>query len=238
MNERQLSERLVRVATYVQKGARIADIGSDHAYLPCYLCLQDPELRAIAGEVNEGPFQSAKKQVIKVGLRDRIEVRKGNGLAVLDKGEVNTITIAGMGGGLIAAILEEGQEKLEGVSTLILQPNVSADIIRKWLRNNGWLLTSEEILEEDDKIYEILVARQGDDTKLYQDNLEQKLLLGPFLMKECNSIFKKKWSYELLNWKRIVSEFEKATPSEQVKQKRKSLMNQIKMVEEVLQCQS
>jgi tRNA (adenine22-N1)-methyltransferase len=234
MNERQLSERLVRVAAYVPKGERVADIGSDHAYLPCYLCIQDPNLSAIAGEVNEGPFQSAMKQVIKAGLENRIEVRKGNGLAVLNEGEVNTITIAGMGGGLITTILEEGQEKLAGVTTLILQPNVSADLIRKWLRDNGWLLVAEEILEEDEKIYEILVAERGNDTDLYQEKTEEKLLLGPFLMKECNSVFKKKWKYELVNWKRIVTEFEKAILNEQIEQKRKSLLKQIKMVEEVI----
>jgi tRNA (adenine22-N1)-methyltransferase len=234
MNEKQLSERLVRVAKYVPKGAKVADIGSDHAYLPCYLCIKDIELTAIAGEVNEGPYQSARKQVEKSGLTERIDVRKGNGLEVINCGEVNTITIAGMGGGLITTILNEGKDKLEGVETLILQPNVSADIIRKWLLHNEWVLVSEEILEEDEKIYEVLVAKRGNDESLYEEQKEQKFLLGPFLMQEVNHTFKKKWQYEVDNWKRILAQFEKANANEQVEEKRKNLLNQINMVEEVL----
>ncbi|KHF41868.1 tRNA (adenine(22)-N(1))-methyltransferase [Halalkalibacter okhensis] len=234
MNEKHLSERLIRVAEHVPGGAKIADIGSDHAYLPCYLCIKDPNLTAIAGEVNEGPFQSAKKQVEKSGLTARIDVRRGNGLEVIKCGEVNTITIAGMGGGLITTILDEGKDKLEGVETLILQPNVSADMIRKWLLNNGWILNSEEILEEDEKIYEVLVAKRGNDESLYEDNKELKLLLGPFLMLESNLAFKKKWQFEVENWKRILTQFDKATINEQVEQKRKNLLKRINMVEEVL----
>ncbi|GAE33414.1 tRNA (adenine(22)-N(1))-methyltransferase [Halalkalibacter akibai] len=234
MNEKQLSERLIKVASYVPKGAKVADIGSDHAYLPCYLCLQDPSIRAIAGEVNEGPFQSAQNQVIRVGLADRIEVRKGNGLAVLEQGEVDTITIAGMGGGLIATILDEGINKLEGVTTLILQPNVSADLIRHWLRKHGWFLYSEDIIEEDDKIYEILVAKPGDDKELYKEQTQEKLLLGPYLMKERNEAFKKKWSYELANWQRILKEFDKASGNDQIEQKRTELNRLINTVQEVL----
>ncbi|MDT8861768.1 tRNA (adenine(22)-N(1))-methyltransferase TrmK [Alkalihalobacillus sp. MEB130] len=234
MNERHLSERLIRVANYVPKGAKVADIGSDHAYLPCYLCLDDPECTAIAGEVNEGPFQSAKKQVEKSGLAERIDVRKGNGLEVLAPNEVDTVTIAGMGGSLISTILDEGRDKLEGVKTLILQPNVSAHIIRRWLRENGWLLIAEEILEEDNKIYEILIANRGDDTYLYEEHTEQKILLGPYLIKEANSAFHRKWQEELKNWKRVLAQFENANANEQVEQKRRELLNQISMVEEVL----
>ena len=112
MNDIRLSARLIRVADFVQKGVKVADIGSDHAYLPCYLCLRDKVTTVIAGELNEGPYQLAQNQVQRFGLEDRIDERRGNGLQVLRAGEVDVVTIAGMGGGLISKILDEGKEKL------------------------------------------------------------------------------------------------------------------------------
>ena len=82
---------------------------------------------------------------------------------------MDCITIAGMGGSFIASILEQGKEKLAQVTRLVLQPNISAISIREWLLENGWGLTAEEILEEDGKIYEILVAEQGDEKAAYQN---------------------------------------------------------------------
>ncbi|WP_100406772.1 tRNA (adenine(22)-N(1))-methyltransferase [Bacillus solitudinis] len=234
MNERQLSERLIRVAQYVPANVKVADIGSDHAYLPCFLCLRDNSITAIAGEVNEGPYQSAVNQVKRVGLTEQISVRKGNGLEVIEAGEVDVITIAGMGGGLITSILEEGKPKLSGVSKLILQPNVSADHIRRWLLSNEWLLVSEEILEEDEKIYEVLVAERGSDNSFYEEDRERKLLLGPFLMNNPNQSFRKKWLAEIRNWERIIKKLQEATPNEASLEKKKQLQIKIDMVEEVL----
>ncbi|MDV2683140.1 tRNA (adenine(22)-N(1))-methyltransferase TrmK [Alkalihalophilus lindianensis] len=235
MNERQLSRRLQLVATYVPKGAKTADIGSDHAYLPCYLCLTDETATAIAGEVNEGPYQSAQSQVRQSGLTERVSVRKGNGLAVIEAQDgVDVVTVAGMGGALITTILAEGKDKLTNVSRLILQPNVSASTIRLWLDQNGWTLKAEEIIEEDDKIYEILVADHGENKSLYETNKEQKMLLGPFLMDECNEAFQKKWTYEKINWERILTQFEKATETVELKEKKEELKKKIEMVKEVV----
>ncbi|WP_078552795.1 tRNA (adenine(22)-N(1))-methyltransferase [Bacillus alkalicellulosilyticus] len=234
MNENKLSKRLERVASFVPNGSSLADIGSDHAYLPCYLCIEGKITKAIAGEVNEGPFQSAKSQVEKSGLSNKITVRKGDGLEVVSPGEIDVVTICGMGGALITDILDAGIKKLEGVSTLILQPNVGADKIRRWLRRHQWELVEEEILEEDDKVYEILVAQNGNGDTPYTNDDEIELLLGPFLMKQKNQAFIKKWKSELVSWNLILAQFDQAKQTKEVIQKRDDLQRKINEVEEVL----
>ncbi|MFE8695407.1 tRNA (adenine(22)-N(1))-methyltransferase [Cytobacillus sp. FJAT-53684] len=233
MNTEKLSQRLEAVASYIPEGSKMADIGSDHAYLPCHVVKKGVVPFAIAGEVVEGPYQSAKRQVAMEGLEEEIIVRKGNGLEVINDEEIDCITIAGMGGALIASILEDGKDKLGPTKRLILQPNISAISIRKWLLENGWELMAEEILEEDDKVYEILVAEKGDPYRPYKE-LHKELLLGPLLVEQNSAVFRNKWKSELDNWQRIVSQLEKAAESEETSQKRKELIEKIQMVGEVL----
>lgn len=233
VNIEKLSKRLECVASYIHKGMRIADIGSDHAYLPCYAVKYGIASTAIAGEVAAGPYDSAMRQVRLAELTEFIDVRKGNGLAVIEAGEVDCVVIAGMGGALITEILEQGKEKLSETSRLILQPNLAADQIRKWLIQHNWELTAEQLIEEDGKIYEILVADQGDPHRPYEE-LHKEILLGPFLMREKNEVFRKKWEHELEQWKRILIELEKAEQNQKTAEKRKELTEKIKLVEEVL----
>jgi tRNA (adenine22-N1)-methyltransferase len=234
MNTEKLSARLQAVADFIPKGFKLADIGSDHAYLPCYVVKKGKVPFAIAGEVVEGPFQSALNQVTEEELSEQISVRKGNGLEVIEVNEVDCITIAGMGGALISNILESGKEKLSNVKRLILQPNISAISIREWLLENDWELVDEKILEEDGKIYEVLVAEQGNPNQSYTNELHKGLLLGPFLMKEKNNVFIKKWQDEKRNWERILSQLAEANGSEEVQSKILELKEKITMVEEVL----
>jgi tRNA (adenine22-N1)-methyltransferase len=234
MNSDKLSNRLATVAKYVPKGAKLADIGSDHAYLPCYLAKKEQINFAIAGEVVLGPFQSAENQVLSEGLTNIISVRMGDGLEVIGDGEVDCITIAGMGGALITSILEKGKEKLGSVKRLVLQPNISAISIRKWFLDNGWELKAEEIIEEDGKIYEVLVGESGDPNKPYGTNIEMGLLLGPFLAKKKEVIFRKKWTLEMKNWKRIFEQLENAAQTPETIEKKQDLLTKIKLVEEVL----
>jgi tRNA (adenine22-N1)-methyltransferase len=235
MNINKLSKRLETVVKYIPEGSRIADIGSDHAYLPCHVVKNSQVPFAIAGEVVEGPFQSAKSQVQSERLTDRVEVRKGDGLEVISPGEVDCVTIAGMGGALIASILDKGVDKLQGVKRLVLQPNISAVSIRVWLLNHGWELIEEEILEEDGKIYEVLVAEVGDPLKPYEkENLPSFLLMGPFLAKKKETPFIKKWQGEAGNWRRIIGNLEKAADTPENIEKKKELENKIQMVEEVI----
>lgn len=233
MNELKLSKRLETVANYIPKGSVLADIGSDHAYLPCYASLKGSILKGIAGEITEGPLQSAKEQVAKSGLSEVIDVRKGDGLEVIEPNEVTCITIAGMGGSLIRSILEQGKEKLVGVERLILQPNIGAHRIREWLLDNGWELTAEEILQEDGKIYEILVSVKGNPKKPY-DSLEAGVLLGPFLMIEKNEVFIKKWTNELKHWEKIISQLDHAEQNDENFRRKQELIHNSNIVREVL----
>jgi tRNA (adenine22-N1)-methyltransferase len=233
MNIQQLSKRLETVVSYIPQQSKIADIGSDHAYLPCYAVNKGIASFAIAGEVVKGPYLSAKKQVEDAQLTQEVEVRFGSGLEVIAPGEVDCITIAGMGGALIASILEAGKEKLTN-QRLILQPNVSSRSIRTWLMDNEWDLVGEEILEEDDKVYEILVAEKGNPRRHYSGELEKELLLGPFLIKERNDAFLKKWNQELHQWKNILNNMEKAEKTDALEERKRELIQKIQMVEEVL----
>lgn len=226
-----LSERLKKVTTYIPIESVIADIGSDHAYLPCYAVQKELIKSAIAGEVNQGPFDSALSQVKALRLENQIEVRLGDGLEVIFPNEVNVVVIAGMGGQLISNILNRGKARLKGVQRLILQPNMGAKFIREWLEANGWALITEAILEEDEKIYEILVAERTEITKPLSD---AERLLGPFLMREKSETFIKKWEREQSNWKRIVNQLEQANPSEDIMDRKRDVLKKIQLVSEAL----
>lgn len=234
MNSQLLSSRLQTVVKYIPNGYKVADIGSDHAYLPCHIVQRGISPFAIAGEVVEGPYLSATGQVKSVGLEENIDVRMGNGLDVIQPGEVDCITIAGMGGSLIASILDRGMHKLDGVRRLILQPNIGAIAIRKWLLDNGWVLSAEEILVEDGKIYEVLVAEKGEPLSVYGVDLKAGLLLGPHLKNEQNQAFKQKWLGEKANWLRILQQLDQAEQTEQTLLRKQEILEKIKIVEEVL----
>ncbi|MFS0786296.1 tRNA (adenine(22)-N(1))-methyltransferase TrmK [Shouchella sp. 1P09AA] len=231
MNTNQLSRRLERVAHYAKGYQTLADIGSDHAYLPCYLCLRDPGLHAIAGEINEGPYQSARKQVQLSNLEEQIEVRKGSGLDVINVDEhVDVITVAGMGGPLIASILELGLEKLTSSKRLVLQPNVASQAVREWLMSHQFSILAEEIIEEDDKIYEIVVAEKSHSLVTYT---EVELLMGPLLIQNQTEVFKKKWTQEKNSWERVLKQLKQGTETIELANKKEALKRKIDMVEEV-----
>lgn len=232
MNAKQLSKRLARVADFVPQDAVVADIGSDHAYLPCYLLHKGIAARGVAGEVVKGPFESAKRQVREEGLRDRIAVRLASGLKAIEAEDgVTVVTIAGMGGSLIRSILETDMDKLAGVERLVLQPNVHAQTLRDWALLNGWHVTAEDILEENNKIYEILVfERRGGKGEL----TDAERLLGPYLLAECSPVFVSKWRHEIKQWKRILASLEGLPETEEMLMKKQEFTRNIELAEGVL----
>lgn len=230
----------------------MADIGSDHALLPVYLVQQGIASQAVAGEVTEGPLAAAERGVRDAGLQGKIHVRKGDGLAVVAPGEVDAVTISGMGGALIRDILEAGrrQGKLEGVRQLILQPNIGEDAVRRWLHEHNWQLSAEYILEEDGKVYEILSAALASDSitaavlydaerlhtsagcNVTEDRLFQ---MGPLLMREASPIWHGKWLRELQKMERIWRQMG-ASELDSSHTRRLALESEMNEIREVLSC--
>ena len=220
-----ISKRLELVASFVPQGAVLLDVGSDHAYLPIDLVERGQIRNAIAGEVVEGPYQSAVKNVEAHGLKEKIQVRLANGLAAFEEADqVSVITIAGMGGRLIATILEEGLEKLANVERLILQPNNREDDLRIWLQEHDFQIVAESILEEAGKFYEILVAEAGQ-MKLSASDVR----FGPFLFKEVSPVFVQKWQKEAAKLEFALSQIPEKNLAE-----RQILSDKIQAIKEVL----
>lgn len=220
-----ISKRLELVASFVPQGSILLDVGSDHAYLPIELVERGQIEAAIAGEVVEGPFQSAVKNVEAHGLKEKIQVRLANGLAAFEEeDQVTVITIAGMGGRLIATILEEGLDKLSNIQRLILQPNNREDDLRIWLQDHGFQIVAESILEEAGKFYEILVVEAGQ-MKLSASDVR----FGPFLSKEVSPVFVQKWQKEAAKLEFALSQIPEKNLEE-----RQVLAYKIQAIKEVL----
>jgi tRNA (adenine22-N1)-methyltransferase len=203
----KLSKRLATIAELVPDGSALADIGTDHALLPVYLVQQGRIRKAVAGELNLGPYEAALRQVRKAGLESSVSVRRGDGLRVLAPGEADAITIAGMGGGLIVNILDQDEKGvLAHVRTLILQPNVAEDAVRRWLLEHDYVLDKERIVEEDGIAYVILKAVQAPYADRTQEDVyrertlpsgyrlarEDLIRLGPYLVERMEPEFVRK----------------------------------------------
>lgn len=159
---KKLKERLYTVSTLVPFGSRVADIGTDHGHLPIYLIQQGISPFCIACDIKEKPLTSAIANIQKVGV-DKIETRLGAGLEPISPDEVDCITIAGMGGEVIASILADCRWAKNQRYTLILQPMTSADALRRFLCENGFSIESETACEENRKVYTIIKARFSGD---------------------------------------------------------------------------
>ena len=154
-----LDKRLSAVAALVRSGSRLADIGTDHAYLPVHLVQAGVCPSAIASDIGEGPLDAAHRTVTENGLTSEIALRLGNGLATVSAGEVEDIAIAGMGGETIVAILEAAPwVQNEGVR-LILQPMTRAEDLRRWLLTHGFSVLEEHLIIDGRHLYPVLAAQ-------------------------------------------------------------------------------
>jgi len=207
LNEHTLSMRLERVAAQVPRGARLADIGSDHAYLPVALMRRGVIEAAVAGEVASTPFHAAQRTVRDNGLEQHVTVRLADGLAAIEPADaITAISVCGMGGETIRDILDSGKAHLSGRERLILQPNGGEQPLRYWLMSNGYRILSEELLHENRFYYEIITAERAEPV-VYS---AEELYFGPLHLQARSPAFLAKWQRALRLKKRTLAGFEQA----------------------------
>lgn len=152
----KLSKRLETVASFVPKGSNIADIGTDHGYVPIYLIQEEIADHAVAMDVRKGPLERAAAHIREAGLEERIEVRLSDGLAGLKAGEADCVIIAGMGGELILHILEAGRALWDTIGCWVLSPQSELDKVRRFLKKQSFFVVRETMIEEDGKYYTVM----------------------------------------------------------------------------------
>lgn len=230
MNEHTLAMRLERVAANVPVGAHLADIGSDHAYLPVALMRRGVITAAVAGEVATTPFHAAQRTVRDNGLEQHISVRLADGLAAIEAGDgITAISVCGMGGETIRDILDTGKLHLSGQERLILQPNGGEQPLRQWLMDNGYRILCEELLRENRFYYEIIVAERAGPVA-YTD---EQLYFGPLQMQARSPEFLAKWQRMLRQKHKTLASFEQARQAVP-EQKLQEIAQQARWITELL----
>ena len=228
----KLSQRLQAIADMVPQGAKVADIGTDHGFLPCYLAQTDKVELAIACDVNAQPLALAQKNIADYNVTDKVSTRLGNGLTVLKPGEVDVVTIAGMGGALMIEILDAAPMVVDRLKRIVLQPNVGAEAIRIWAEKNRWRIVAEELLKENDIFSVIIVLEQGRSDKFMS---AVELYLGPELLANHHPMLGLYISEEWEKAQRILEQLAQSD-SEESRKKEKQLRLKWEDVQGVIKC--
>ena len=195
----KLSKRLGIIASFVPEGSRVADIGTDHGYIPIHLIEEGIAKSAIAMDVREGPLLRAQTHINEAGLEKLVEVRLSDGLLKLKKNEADCAVIAGMGGELMIHILEEGRHLWDSISYWVLSPHSELYKVRKFLEEHEFSIQRETMLKEDGKYYTVMgitrkksAEREANPELVYRYGrqlLETKdSVLNEYLIKEYNQL--------------------------------------------------
>lgn len=180
-----LNSRLKTVADFVAPNSIVADIGTDHGYLPIELIKSGKCTKVIAGDVNKGPYLAAKRSVCRADLLSKIDIRLGSGLSILQKDEVDIAVFCGMGGNLIRRLLMDEPVIVSSLKGLIFQPQQGYSILRHYIYEINWHIADEALAKEDGRIYQIIYAVPGQEP--LPDEIE--LEIGPVLNRKRPLLF-------------------------------------------------
>ncbi len=202
-----LTPRLQAVADFIPPNTSIADIGTDHANLPMFLIKSQKIHHAIAIDVNEGPYFTAKQAVEHNCLNKKIDVRLGSGLSALKPKEADIAVFAGMGGLLINSLLKSSPDIVNSLQGLVLQPQLAAEKVRSYLYTIGWHIKDEALAREQQHIYQIIYAVPG--LKSMPDDIS--LEIGPVILEKRSALFPAHIDMLLYRNKKILAGIERSS---------------------------
>jgi tRNA (adenine22-N1)-methyltransferase len=168
----KLSDRLMTIAGFIKQGAVVADIGSDHGYLPVYLAQCGLARGIIASDISAGSLKSAQRSAVKYGVSEKISFIVAAGLEGIDETETDTIVIAGLGGETIAGILKESSWTKQRGARLILQPQSKTNELCCFLRENGYCVLDAKLAHDSDRFYIIILAIGGKSDSMLEPEFE------------------------------------------------------------------
>lgn len=186
----ELSKRLKRIAEHVDKCESVADIGTDHGYIPIYLVKEGICKKAIASDINKGPIEKAKVNVAFEGVSNKIKCLLGPGLNPLKVGEVNGVILAGMGGNITRDILLADMDKVKKYDFIILQPAQNPEVLREFLYKNDYEIIDEDLIKDEGRFYELFKVKYNENSEklVFEDGLYYEV--SPLLREKNHSLFK------------------------------------------------
>ncbi len=220
----KLSKRLNLLASFIKEKSKIIDIGCDHALLDIYLIKNKKSISIIATDINEQALEQAKRNIKKFDSEHQIELRLGNGLEVVNKNEIDTVIVAGMGANKIIDILVKGKIKLDNVSNLIIQSNSNIFKIRKAICELGYYIKDEGLVKDTNIIYTVIFFQKGN-----IDYTNKDFLLGPIISEKRCSLY-----FEFINKKIAKNKYLLLQIPRKYILKRKKIKQQIKLLEKEL----
>ena len=205
----KISDRLKEIGDFIEPTDKIIDIGCDHALLDIYLCEKFNDIKIIASDIHEGSLNSAISNVEKHKLNDRIDLRLGDGLTIVNADEIDTIIISGMGFYTIKEILSN-EPKMTNVKKIVIQSNTDVVKLRKFVIKLGFKINREKLVKDNDIIYTIIEFGRGSEKYTYDE-----IYFGPRIMEDKNELFYEYYSKKLLKYENLLLQI----PSYEIKSK-------------------
>ncbi len=225
----KLSKRLQAIENYVSENAIVADIGTDHGYIPVSLIENGKAKKVIATDISKGSLDKTVEFVKDLRLEDKIDTRLGDGLQVIKPYEVDTLIIAGMGGLLIMEILESNLKTLDSIVNFIFQPMVASRELRQYLVKNSFSILDEDLVYEDKKYYEIIYAQRGKTNLVKEIDFE----INPLLIAKGHPLVKDFIKYKIKGGENILDELSRGETDKSI-ERYKLIEESLQMYREVL----